>query len=227
LATEYLGPSVAYWVPGLGRSDTREWNIDGTHIAERAGLFILIALGESILVTGMAFADAVWSAPVIAAMGVALIGSIAMWWIYFAQAAAAARAIAASDDPGRLARVAYTYVPILLIAGIVVVAVGDELVLHHPEGHVDIATALVLLGGPAIYLLGAALFKLSVFGTWSIPRLGGIVALLAMAPLATLVSPLILSAASTGALVLVALVEGVSSARRSEHYRMAPETTQQ
>ena len=228
LAVEYLGPAVTFFVPGLGRSDTRDWNIDGAHIAERAGLFVLIALGESILVTGMAFANSVWSVPVIAAMAVSLIGSTAMWWIYFDRAAsAAAGTIAASDDPGRIARVAYTYVPLLLIAGIVVVAVGDELVLHHPEGHADLATALVVLGGPAIYLLGAALFKLSVFGVWSPTRFGGVVVLLAMVPLAAMVSPLILSALSTGVLVLVALVEGIFLARSPDHYGSKPQARPQ
>ena len=67
--------------------------------------------------------------------------------------------IASSDDPGRLARNGYTYLHILIVAGIIVAAVGDELALHHPGGHNDTGTAAVLIGGPALYLLGNALFK--------------------------------------------------------------------
>ena len=67
--------------------------------------------------------------------------------------------IASSDDPGRLARNGYTYLHILIVAGIIVAAVGDDLALHHPGGHNETVTAAVLIGGPALYLLGNALFK--------------------------------------------------------------------
>lgn len=219
LAIDLAGPGVSYWLPWLGPSKTRDWTIEGSHIAERAGLFLLIALGESILVTGLAFAGSRWSLEVVAAMGIALVGSMAMWWIYFGQVASdATQAIAKAADPGRLARVAYTYVPLLLVAGIVVGAVGDELVLSHPTGRVGIATALVVIGGPAIYLLGATLFELSVFSTWSISRLGGIVALLAVAPFAPVVSPLVLSGLVAGVLTVVAAVEGVTVRWRRGRY---------
>ena len=83
-----------------------------------------------------------------------------MWWIYFnIGAERGSRHIAASDDPGRLARIAYTYLHLPIVAGIVVAAVGDELVLAHPTGHTNVQTAAVLLGGPALYLLGNVLFK--------------------------------------------------------------------
>ena len=78
-----------------------------------------------------------------------------MWWIYFnIGAERGSRHIADSDDPGKVARLAYTYLHLLLVAGIIVVAVGDELVLAHPTGHTDAKTAAVLIGGPALYLAG-------------------------------------------------------------------------
>ena len=92
----------------------------------------------------------------------------------------ASRTIAHSADPGRLARVAYTYVPILIVAGIIVSAVGDELTLAHPSGPTEWATALILVGGPALFLLGATLFKLAVFGLWPWPRLVGLAILLVL-----------------------------------------------
>ena len=212
-----LSPSIAFWVPGLGRTDTREWTIDGAHIAERSGLFVLIALGESVLVTGVGFTELEWSSDVILAMAVALAGSIAIWTIYFGQhAEAASTAIQKADDPGRVARVAYTYVPVLLVAGIIVTAVGDELVLHHPSGHNEPATILVLIAGPALFLIGAALFKLSVFRIWPIPRLIGLAAVLALWPVAANFTPLTLSAATTLILVAVATYELVWLARHPE-----------
>jgi low temperature requirement protein LtrA len=217
VAIDCLSPAVAFWVPGLGRTDTREWNVEGAHMAERTGLFVMIALGESILVTGVGFTELAWTPDVIVGMTVSLLQSIAMWWIYFAQhAEAGAAAIAASDDPGRVARRAYTYVPILLIAGIVVSAVGDEMVLAHPAGHLDVAHTLVLLGGPALFLLGAGLFKLAIFGKWSVPRFAGLAAVLAIYPLAPNLTPLLLSAATTAIVVLVAAWEVIDIARHPE-----------
>ncbi|WP_423068755.1 low temperature requirement protein A [Devosia sp. CN2-171] len=208
-----------FWVPGLGRSDTHEWTIDGGLMADRNGLFILIALGESILVTGTAFTQLEWNWPLIIAMTVSLLQSIAMWWIYFGQHARAAEAaIARHDDPGGLARFAYTYVPILLVAGIVVSAVGDEIVLSHPEGHIETAVQLVLIGGPALFLVGAVLFKRAVFHYWSIPRLCGLVATLALYPFASGMTPLLLSAATTAIMVALATWEVVDIARHPERF---------
>ena len=83
LLIEYVSPSVGFWTPGLGRSTTADWDIAGSHMAERCGLFIIIALGESILVTGAKFGNLPWTLPVVAAFTIAFVGSVAMWWIYF------------------------------------------------------------------------------------------------------------------------------------------------
>jgi low temperature requirement protein LtrA len=141
-------------------------------------------------------------------MGASLLQAIAIWSIYFGEhAERASRAIATSADPGRLARVAYTYVPILIVAGIIVSAVGDELTLAHPSGHVDWSAALVLVGGPGLFLLGAALFKLAVFGLWPWPRLVGLAAFVALLAVATSLTPLLLSIATTLILVAIGLYE--------------------
>lgn len=226
VALDTLGPILAFWIPGLGRSDTREWQVDGAHIAERTGLFVMIALGESLLVIGVAFADLPWSSATIAATAIALLQSIAMWWLYFSQhAETASHAIATSDDPGRIARQAYTYVPVLLIAGIVVSAVGDDLVLHHPFGHMDTATILVLIGGPALFLLGAGLFKLAVFGRGASVRLVGLVATLALFPFAGQLSPLLLSAATSFIMVVVAGWESIALLRHPERQPGRPRSS--
>ena len=87
-------------------------------------------------------------------------GSVAMWAVYFnIGAERASRLIASSDDPGRLARSGYTYIHILIVAGIILAAVGDELVLQHPSGHASPGAVATIVGGPALYLAGNALFK--------------------------------------------------------------------
>jgi low temperature requirement protein LtrA len=208
LAIDTAGPAMGFAVPGLGRADTRDWTVDGGHMAERSGLFVLIALGESVLATGIGFTELAWTPEIVLAMGASLLQAIAIWSIYFGEhAERASRAIATSADPGRLARVAYTYVPILIVAGIIVSAVGDELTLAHPSGHVDWSAALVLVGGPGLFLLGAALFKLAVFGLWPWPRLVGLAAFVALLAVATSLTPLLLSIATTLILVAIGLYE--------------------
>jgi len=211
LAIEYMGPAAAFWTPGLGRTSTAEWTVEGAHMAERCGLFIIICLGESILVTGATFGAHAIDAGTVGAFLAALIGAISMWWIYFnAHADAGLHAIAESDDPGRIARVAYTYAHIPIVAGIIVTAAGDELALAHPMGHMEPATMLLLLGGPALFLLGGVCFKYAVFRTISTPRVTGLVLLGLAAVGGTHLTPLALSAAATVALIAVAIWETVT-----------------
>ena len=208
---ETAGPVLGFRVPGLGRSSTAEWGIEGGHMAERCGLFIIIALGESVLITGATFAGLAWTAENIGAFLVAFAGSVALWVIYFnIGAERASRQIASSDDPGRLARNGYTYLHIIIVAGIIVVAVGDELVLHHPGGHMDAKTTTVLIAGPALYLLGNALFKRLSAPNLPLSHLAGLGMLALLIPLATITTPLLLSAAATAVLIAVSIWESIS-----------------
>ncbi len=86
LGLEYAGPALGFRVPGLGRSTVRDWDVEGGHIAERCSLFVLIALGEEIVVTGTTFGEARWTAGIVLAFAVAFAGSVALWWIYFDRA---------------------------------------------------------------------------------------------------------------------------------------------
>jgi len=211
LAIELVSPSLGFWTPGLGRSTTADWDVEGGHLAERCGLFVIIALGESILVTGATFADLEPDAATVAAFVVSFIGSVAMWWIYFdIGAERGSHRIAHAEDPGRLARIAYTYIHLLIVAGIIVGAVADELVLAHPGGHVDGKTAIALLGGPALYLLGNALFKWSTASRIPLSHLVGLVLLALLVPAAEALSPLLLSAGVAMVLIVVAVWERLS-----------------
>jgi low temperature requirement protein LtrA len=140
LALEMVAPSLGFFVPRLGRSTTADWDVDSGHLAERCSAFVLIALGESITTTGATFFDLPWSPGTVSAFVAAFVGSVALWWIYFDTGAErASQTIAASADPGRLARSAYTYIHAALVAGILVSAVADELTLTHPFAVADIA----------------------------------------------------------------------------------------
>jgi low temperature requirement protein LtrA len=175
------GAAVGFFTPGLGRSHTTEWTIEGAHMAERCQLFVIIALGESIVVIGSTVAAL---HPVhgsqIAAFVTAFAGSVALWWIYFDRSAdEAARVIAAAEDPGRLGTVAYHWIHPIMIAGIIVAAAADERVLEHPGAHAETSTAWMVLGGTALFLAGHAAFKAAVWRVVPWTRLAAI-ALLAL-----------------------------------------------
>jgi low temperature requirement protein LtrA len=211
LGIEYLGPVSRFWVPLLGASATSDWSVEGGHMAERCALFIIIALGESIVVTGATFSEIPWTATAMTAFGVALWGSIAMWWIYFHIGVhVGSERISHSSDPGRLARLAYTYLHLPIVAGIVVSAVADELLLAHPTGHADLQAVLSMVGGPLLFLIGVLLFKHSIRSRFQPSHLAGIGALLLLAPLGHLLSPLQLSAAAAAILFAVGVWEAVS-----------------
>lgn len=208
LLIEYASPSLGFHTPGLGRSSSSDWDISGHHIAERCGLFIIIALGESILVAGATFAGLTWSAPVIGAFASSVVGSIAMWWLYFDAASDfGTHTISTAKNPGQLARLAYTYLHLFLVAGIIITAVADEFVLAHPSGHSDSKTTATVLGGAMLYLSGNLFFKRAISG--ATPRSHGVAILLlaVMIPAAPHLAPWVLSALSTFVLCAVAAWE--------------------
>ncbi len=222
LAVEYAGPVAGFWTPGLGRSPTEVWNVEGGHLAERCQLFVIIALGESILVTGTTFGEIEASTATISAFVVAFLGSVALWWIYFARAAEAARTVfASSEDPGRIARSAYTYFHLPMIAGIIAVAAGDELVVAHPYYLGTPASIALTLGGTALFLAGHAFFKWAVFGLLPWSRAVAIAALAMLIPVGFVIPALALSGAATLIVVLLAAWDAlayqghVSSLQRS------------
>ncbi len=214
LAVDCLAPVLNFRLPGLGSSSTADWHVEGNHMAERCGLFIILALGESILITGATFAELTWTVAALAAFTVAFVGSIAMWMIYFnIGAERSSRQISSSQDPGRMARSGYTYLHMPIVAGIIVAAVADELILHHPgghDGHTSAATAAAILAGPALYLAGVGSFKRLSAPYFPLSHLVGLGLLALLIPAAMYVTPLALSAGAAATLVLVATWEWIS-----------------
>src|SRR4029079_12723080 len=211
LCIEYISPAVRFWIPRYGASSVADWVIEGGHMDERCAGFILIALCESNVVTGATFAELTWTAENVAAFVSAFVGSLAMWWIYFHKGAeAGSEQISKSSEPGRLARLAYTYLHMPIVAGIIVSAVADELVLKHPAGHSDPKTVLSAIGGPLLFLVGTILFKHSFRGFLQLSHGAGIIALGAVAWFAAELSPLLLSILTTAIMIVVAVWESIS-----------------
>ena len=206
---EYISPSLAFWTPWLGKTALNALDVEGGHMAERAAAFIIIALGESIVMIGATFGESPLAPVTVAAFVIAFIGSVAMWWIYFNNSASGhhipdhvdAATIKRSSD---LARNAYTYVHTLIVAGIIVAAVGDELVLAHPTGQpAELASVLTIVGGPLLYLAGTSLFQGLLRRQWPVSTGLALLALLGLCLIGGLFEPLALAALT--ALILVAL----------------------
>jgi low temperature requirement protein LtrA len=160
LGIEYLGPFLLYAVPGMGRSKTSDWDISGSHMAERCSLFIIIALGEGIVVTGATFVGGPADFDHVTAALAAFFTSALMWWLYFdIGAERGTRLIAGHAQVGRIARNAYTYLHMPIVLGIVIAAVGDALLLESPQSPASNALVAMQTGGALLFLVGLGLFK--------------------------------------------------------------------
>jgi low temperature requirement protein LtrA len=214
LGIDLAGPLVAFWLPGAGTAPMSQWQIEGAHFGERFELFVIIALGESIVLAGATASDTGLSVDVVAALLLAFLSSTALWWLYFGQVAGAVLERirgATAEERGQIGRDIYTYLHLPIIAGIVLVAVGDELVIAHPSDDLHDAGALVALGGTALFLAGLMACAARIGQAQSAPRVVAILALLAAMPLAAGADGLLVSTLLTA--LLAALV--VAEQRRS------------
>jgi len=208
------------------------------HFAERHGLILIVALGESIVAIGVGIAGFPISWPIVAAAVLGLGLAAALWWVYFDVTSLMAGQVLGSlpyPDRVRLARDAYTYLHLPLITGVVLVALGMKKVLEYvgdAQQH-DLADPLrgiglyALYGGVALYLLAHVAFKFRAMHVLSAQRLGVAVALLVLLPLASelpaLAALLVLTAVTVG---LVAF-EAVRFAEDRERIRHAESASSQ
>jgi low temperature requirement protein LtrA len=154
---------------------------------------------------------------------VAFIGSGALWWIYFARSAQdASEAIASSEDPGRLARSAYTYFHLPIVAGIIAVAAADELTVAHPGDPGTLASVSLTLGGAALFVAGHGAFLWAITGRVSRARLAAVVALAALAPVGFAVPALVLAGAAALIVVLLPIADSLADRRRRRTRRRVP-----
>ncbi len=216
VAIEYVGVWAGFATPHLGRSRTTDYTIAGGHMAERCQLFVLLALGESLLGTGVNFGRLPRSPGTIVAFAAAFVGSVALWWIYFNRGAEAGQElIAKAKDPGRLGVVAYTYAHVPMVAGIIAFAAAADLTIPHPATNATTATTALILGGPGLYLVGHAVFKQTLWQHVAWPQVLAVLALVASIALAPVSSRLVLLAVAVIVLFVVAVWDTYSGTRGS------------
>ncbi|MBB1201148.1 low temperature requirement protein A [Enterobacteriaceae bacterium 89] len=216
---EYISPMLGFRLPGLGRSDsTVEWTIEGHHLAERCQLFVIVALGETILITGATLSELeLWNTPVIVAALVAFVGSLAMWWVYFdTSSKAGSHAITQSQNPGKMGAW-FHYIHVVLVGAIIVCAVANERVIAHPDERMQPVTVAVLILGPAIYILANAVYKRIIHGRFPLSHLVGLLAFVLLVPLAFRTDLLMVNGITTVILVVVGIWESLSRNQISAH----------
>jgi low temperature requirement protein LtrA len=201
LGMDYLGPVVI----GMGRG----WSVAAEHFAERHGLIILIALGESVVAIGLGVGPNLTTGVLVAAaLGILLVS--ALWWLYFDVAAifASRRLVEArSIERARLARDAYGYLHLPMVAGIVLFAFGVETTLHGVGKTLDAVPAVGLCGGTSLYLLGHIAFLFRTTRYVFRRRTIGAAVLLALIPAAVTIPALAALGTVSAVCVLVVAYE--------------------
>jgi low temperature requirement protein LtrA len=174
-------PQGAVWALALALDmggpmliDSGGWRLEPGHFAERHGLIVIIALGESIVAIGVGAGHDVDTGVVVAAvLGVGLVG--ALWWLYFDVVALVAERRLSKATPVKarniLARDSFSYLHFPMVAGIVLLALGLKKTLAHVEDPLEVVPAVALLGGTAIYLLAHVAFRWRIVHRFSWQRL--------------------------------------------------------
>jgi low temperature requirement protein LtrA len=223
LGIDLAAPLHFYSIPGRPRLSHTTWEVETAHFAERFQLFMIIALGETIVLTGATTAGLDLNAARVAAFALAFLTTAALWWLYFDYVARIAeRRLALAPNRTQLARDGYTYLHAVLVAGIILAAVGDELVIAHPTEDLPRAELLMVTGGPALYLLGHALFRLRMAGSIAWKRLTGALACLLVGAVGIVLPALAVAALLIGILAAVIGAEQLAAARRRARGEPSP-----
>ncbi|MGX9347266.1 low temperature requirement protein A [Microbacterium sp. KNMS] len=214
LGLELLGTVLGFRVPGLGEVSLERWDLSGAHIAERTSLFVLIAIGEGLLVAGFGFVAKESSAEGVVAMACAFVTAAAAWWIYFDHGErVGAEAIESSDSPGRLARIIYTWVHLLIVGGIVMLSVGDKQALSHPHEH-GVVSALTITTGPFLFLVGTVVFRALIEGRMPRAQFAGAIAMIGVGIAGLFASAIVITVAVAAVLIVVAAGETIERVHR-------------
>jgi low temperature requirement protein LtrA len=176
VAIDYAGPA---W---LTRERLRGLQqVAVAHFAERYSLFVIICLGESIVTIGVGARGEQLSTALVAAVSLGLLITIGLWWTYFDRFAQAAEArLREHDDPVLAAADAYSYLHLVIVAGIIIFAVGVNSVVHAVDKPLHDAARLALCGGVALYLLGHVAFRMRILSEFGYEKAVVAAALIAL-----------------------------------------------
>ena len=202
LAVDYAGGGLR----GIGG-----WQLSPGHFAERHGLIVIIALGESIIAVGVGIGGGDLGAGVLVAATLGIVVAAALWWTYFDAGAEQVEARLAASPAGlprnTMARDAFSFLHLPLVAGIVLLAMGVKKTLGHVEDPLKLVPALALCGGVALYLAADVAFRRRCLGVLERPRVLAAAACVVLVPLATALPALVTLAAVAGVAAALVAVE--------------------
>ncbi|MEV1156569.1 low temperature requirement protein A [Micromonospora chokoriensis] len=216
LALDLTGPRLGWPTPLMGRTRQQELHLAGEHFAERYQQIMIIALGELVLVAGLSYAGTDLHLPQTAAFLLVFATAVLIGLLYVTPAGQRLGPAIEHADPSRLG-VVTGYVHLVMIAGLVVTAVGAELSIAHPSRTGDLTAVVVILSGPTLFLVGRILFSVAIHRRLSWPRVGALFVLGAAAGLLRM--PLLAISAVATAVVLVVVVldhAGIMSYRHAQ-----------
>ncbi|WP_349876164.1 low temperature requirement protein A [Micromonospora sp. HUAS YX12] len=210
VALDYVAGVLDYPTPRLGRAGFRAHPIQEDHLTERYRQLLIVALGEAILISGIQISPYGLERDRAVALLVSFAITVLLWQVYFYRAGELlAVAIASAQSPAYIGRLA-SFAHLIMIAGVGLTAVGDELIISHPLGQNERPWVLVILGGPAVFLLGRALLDYVTFSHVSWSRPIGLLALVVLAPVTLALPPVLVAVAATAVLTGVAISNVIS-----------------
>ncbi|MEH1164645.1 low temperature requirement protein A [Micromonospora sp. CPCC 205539] len=218
LAIDLAGPRFGWPTPRLGRAPQKQMRLAGEHFAERYQQIMIITLGELVLVAGLTYSDTRLDLPETAAFLLVFITAVLIGLLYVTPAGAHLGQAIEHAEPSRLG-VITGYLHLVMIAGIVLTAVGAELSIAHPTATGDTTAVLIILGGPTLFLVGRILFSLAIHRRLSWPR---VVGLLALAIAATILRIPLLAVTVVATAVLFAVAAADRAAILAPRRRVSP-----
>jgi low temperature requirement protein LtrA len=207
---DYAGGLLDFPTPWLGRAGLRGQPIAEGHLTERYRQVLIIAFGESILSSGSQFSPHGFQRDRTAALVVAFLITVLFWQIYYYRAGELLpAAIASSRAPAYVGDLA-SYAHLIMVIGVAVSAVGDTQIILHPFGETALSRIAVILGGPALFLVGRSMLDYAGFSRVSWSRPIGLLALGVLTPVTLLLPPLLVAVAATVVLAGVATSNVIS-----------------
>ncbi|PWR04952.1 hypothetical protein DKT68_29245 [Micromonospora acroterricola] len=206
VTVDYAVGLFGYPLPRLGRSSAEELRVGGEHLAERYRQMFIVTLGEIILVGVRQYGDPPFLSLRTAGVILLFVLTVTMWRIYIVYVADnLATGIDRGRNPGRIALVA-AYAHLVMVAGVVLVAAGGDIVARDPVGHTTVTELGVVVAGPLVFLAGRTVYALVVFRAmlWRLPV--GLVVLSLVAPMARGLPPLALAALMTVGMMAIAFI---------------------
>ncbi|PYC99899.1 low temperature requirement protein A [Microbacterium esteraromaticum] len=216
LALDYIAPRILFPLPGRPRLAAQSWRLATGHFTERFGLIVIAAIGETIILTGATTAGRDLDAGTVAAFITAFAGSAALWWLYFISTREIGeRSLADRENRTDRARDIYTYGHVLIVAGIILTAVGDEIVIAHPSTPLEGAQLTTVVAGPMLFLLAQLALELRATRRVGLPRPVAIVACAAIGILGGSQPALLIGVALVMILIAVAASDRSAARRRT------------